>query len=146
VKYNKSGTNLQGNVNIIVRKGPKVYQFKSNSLTSLGVQYCKADGAGNPVNCAAAPTASCTTNGTAACPIVATFQGKANVNDVTLPTAVSLGGNRTLQMALTDRGEPGNADTLAITVYDGSSLVFSSEWNGTKTIERLLAGGNTVAH
>src|SRR5207247_3910608 len=39
VKYNKTGTNLQGNINIIDRKGSKVYQFKSNSLTSLGVQY-----------------------------------------------------------------------------------------------------------
>jgi hypothetical protein len=37
VKYNKSGTNLQGNVNIIDRSGGRVYQFKSNSLTSLNV-------------------------------------------------------------------------------------------------------------
>lgn len=40
VKYNKSGTSLQGNVNIIVRKttqdGKKMlYQFKSNSLIQL---------------------------------------------------------------------------------------------------------------
>jgi hypothetical protein len=146
VKYNKSGTNLQGNVNIIVRKGAKVYQFKSNSLTSLGVQYCRADASGNVANCAAAPTAPCTTNGTATCPITASFQGKANLNDVTQPTAVSLGGNLTLQMAMTDRGEPGSTDTLAISVYQGSTLLFSSEWNGTKTIERVLAGGNLVAH
>jgi hypothetical protein len=35
VKYNKSGTNLRGQVNIIVRNGGRTYQIKSNSITSL---------------------------------------------------------------------------------------------------------------
>ena len=106
VKYNKSGTNLQGNINIIIRKGAEVYQFKSNSLASLAVQYCKADANGviTPGSCGAAPTGTCTTNASMTCPITATFQGKANMNDVTLPTAVSMDGNLTLQMQLTDRG------------------------------------------
>lgn len=146
VKYNKSGTNLQGNVNVIVRKGAKLYQFKSNALTSLGVQYCKVDGSGNLVGCALAPTSPCTTNASPTCPITATFQGKANLNDVTGATPVSLGGNLTLQMALTDRGEPGSADSLAITVNNGNVLLFSSEWNGTKTVEKILIGGNLAAH
>ena len=146
VKYNKSGTNLQGNINIIVRKGGKLYQFKSNALSSLGVKYCKVDGSGNLVGCDLAPTSPCTTNGSPTCPITATFQGKANLNDVTGATPVSLGGNLTLQMALTDRGEPGSADSLAITVYDGNVLRFSSEWNGTRTVEKILTGGNLVAH
>jgi len=80
------------------------------------------------------------------CPITATFQGKANMNDVTLPTAVSMGGNLTLQMQLTDRGEPGSFDTMAITVSDGSNMLFSSKWDGTRTVEKTLDGGNLVAH
>jgi hypothetical protein len=146
VKYNKSGTNLQGNVNVIVRKGAKLYQFKSNALTALGVKYCKVDGSGNLVDCALAPTSPCTTNASPTCPITATFQGKANLNDVTGSTPISLGGNLTLQMALTDRGEPGSADSLAITVNNGNVLLFSSQWNGTQTVEKILTGGNLVAH
>jgi hypothetical protein len=149
VKYNKSGTNLQGNINIIVRKGAKVYQFKSNSLASLGVKYCKADATGAIIagSCVAgAPTGTCTTNASLTCPITATSQGKANMNDVTLPTAVSMDGNLTLQMQLTDRGEPGSFDTMAITVSDGSNMLFSSKWDGTQTVEKTLDGGNLVAH
>jgi hypothetical protein len=147
VKYNKGGTNLQGNVNIIVRKGGHVYQFKANSLTTLGVQYwnstTKAWGS--------APGGTCTTTATAACPVQANFQAKANLNDVTGPTAISLGGNLTLQMALTDYGEPGSTgpgpDTIGITVYDSTSkLLFSSQWNNTQTVQKLLDGGNLVAH
>jgi hypothetical protein len=49
-------------------------------------------------------------------------------------------------MAMTDRGEPGATDSLAITIYDGNSLLLSSQWNGTRTLEKVLAGGNLVAH
>jgi len=147
VKYNKSGTNLQGNVNVIFRKGTKTYQMKSNSLTSLGVQYCKSTSATADVTgCQSGPTSPCTTNAAATCPITATFQGKANMNDVSNPNStVSLGGNLSLQMSLTDRGEPGASDTVGIALYNGSTLLFSSRWSG-KTIEQALAGGNLVAH
>jgi hypothetical protein len=131
VKYNKGGTNLQGNVNIIVRKGTSVYQFKSNSLNSLNVTPCAT---GNP-----SPT----------CPAAATFVSKANGQNVTNPAAaVSLGGNLTLQMTLTDNGEPGSADTLAITVWNGSTLWFSSSWSVTtgKSVEQLLKRGNLAVH
>jgi hypothetical protein len=49
-------------------------------------------------------------------------------------------------MSMTDRGEPGSSDTLAITVYNGSTLWLSSQWNGTQTVEKVLDGGNLVAH
>jgi hypothetical protein len=145
VKYNKSGTNLQGNVNVIFRRGGRTYQIKSNQLTSLGVQYCKSTSTGQA--CTATPSAPCATDATATCPIMATFQGKANLNDVTVSGApVSLGGNLSLQMSLTDKGEPGSSDSMAISVYDGSALLFSSQWDGTKTVEKILNGGNIVAH
>jgi hypothetical protein len=148
VKYNKAGTNLQGNVHIIDRKGSKVFQFKSNSLTSLGVQYWDTTLNSGAGGWALVPGGTCANNfnASAQCPIAATFQGKANLNDVTLPTAISLGGNLTLQMALTDKGEPGSFDTLAITVWNGNSLLLSSMWNGTQTAQKTLDGGNLVAH
>jgi hypothetical protein len=122
VKYNKSGTNLQGRINIIVRNGGRVYQVKGNAMSSL---------VANNSN----PSAR-----------TATFNGKSNITDITNPLApISLGGNATLQVTMTDRGEPGSTDSIGISVWNGSGgLWFSSLWNGTKTLEQVLGGGNLV--
>jgi hypothetical protein len=52
----------------------------------------------------------------------------------------------TLQVTATDRGEPGRQDSLAITVWDGTALVFSSDWTGAETRQTVLAGGNLIVH
>jgi hypothetical protein len=115
------GTNLQGRINTIVRNGGRVYQIKGNSMTSLAVQPSAAGG-------------------------TATFNGKANIQDVTDPlNPLSIDGNASLQVTMTDNGEPGSADTIGITLWDkNGGLWFSSSWNGTKTVEQLLGGGNLV--
>jgi hypothetical protein len=130
VKYSKSKTNLQGNINTIIRRtesnGLRVYQVKGNSMTSLSV--------------------NSTINSSHPYP-TAVFNGKANITDITnslLP--VSIEGNATLQVTMTDRGEPGSSDGIGITVWNKSGgLWFASNWNGTKTTEQLLGGGNLVA-
>src|SRR5262249_48231457 len=116
VKYNKSGTNLQGNVNVIDRSNGRLYQFKSNSLTSLTV-----------------PDAT-----------DATFVGKANVVDITNPNSpISIDGNATMTVSMYDGGEPGTSDKIAITVLNkNGGTYFSSNWNGTQTVEQLFGGGN----
>jgi len=126
VKYNKAGTNLQGNMNIIVRSGGRVYQIKGNALTSLTTQ---------PSPCAGTICA-------------AIFNGKANIQDITNPNnPISVDGNATLQVTLTDRGEPGSNDSIAITVWNKSGGVwFASKWDGAKTVEQTIAGGNLVVH
>jgi len=121
VKFNKSGSNLQGNVNVIFRKLEgtvlKVYQIKSNAIDSLNIL--------NP------------STGV----YTATFTSKANLTDITNPTnPIPMGGNRILQITMADRGEPGAADTIGITLDGGAT--FSSNWNGAMTIESLLGGGN----
>ncbi|MBK9711261.1 MAG: Ig-like domain repeat protein [Kouleothrix sp.] len=115
VKYNKSGTNLQGSVNIIVRSGGRVYQIKGNAISSLGVAKPKAN-----------------------------FTGKASIQDITNPLSPSaVDGNATLQLWMTDNGEPGSMDTLGIQVLNKSGGTwFSSNWSGTKTVEQALGGGN----
>jgi len=120
VKWNKGGTNLQGNINTIVRNGGLVYQIKGNSMTSLSVN-------------AAAGTA--------------VFNGKASIQDITNPLSpLSIDGNATLQVAMTDKGEPGTSDLIGITVWNKSGgLWFSSNWNGTTTVQQVLAGGNLSA-
>jgi hypothetical protein len=137
VKYTK-GTNPQpkGHLNIIVRSGGHVYQIKSTSITLLSLGYTGT--------CPTTPTPSSTCFG------VATFESKANLTDVTNPLApISLPGNNRLVVSMTDKGEPGSADTFAVTLYQGqtsSTVWFSSSWTGTRTVEKLLAGGNLVVH
>src|SRR5207247_3714195 len=71
VKYNKSGTSLQGNINAIVRSGALVYQIKGNSMTSLSVN---------------------------AATKAAVFNGKASIQNITNPLSpVSVDGTATLQ-------------------------------------------------
>jgi len=123
VKYNKSGTNLQGNANIIVRSGGRVYQIKSNSITSLSAQTTSVGG-------------------------TAQFASKANITDVTDPAnPIAITGSATLQLTMTDNGEPGTNDSLAITVLNkDGGLFYASKWNGVKTVEQTIGGGNLVVH
>jgi hypothetical protein len=125
VKYNKNKTNLQGHANIIYRNGGRVYQIKSNSTTSLTVNMGTG---GKP-------------------PSTATFIAKANLTDVTNPLApVGLGGGYTLQMSMHDNGEPGASDTISFVLTDGGTLLFSSNWTGAKTEEKVITGGNLQVH
>jgi VCBS repeat-containing protein len=117
VKYSKSGNNLQGALNMIVRNSGRVYQIKANVMTSLSVSSNRA-----------------------------TFNGKANIQDITDPLApLSIDGNGTLQVKITDNGEPGSNDTLGVTLWNKNGGVwFASSWNGMATTEQRLAGGNLV--
>src|SRR5438477_639357 len=121
IKYNKNGTNLQGNINVIVRSGGRVYQIKGNSMTSLSTTVASG---------------------------TATFNGKATFQDITDPSnPLAVEGNATLQVDMTDLGEPGSSDQIAITVWNKSGgLWFASDWNGTRTVQQTLAGGNLVVH
>ena len=132
VKYNKKGTNLQGNINTIVRKTIlnaatgeyelHEFQVKGNVLSSLTVG-TKVDGV-----------------------TPAVFTGKASLQDVTDPlNPVSIDGNFVLKVTMTDKGEPGSSDMISITVFDKTGGIwFTSRWENKKTVEQVLAGGNLV--
>ncbi|HEX5616764.1 MAG TPA: hypothetical protein VFZ83_16560 [Acidimicrobiia bacterium] len=130
VKFNTKRTNLIGGANIIVRQGDRVYQIKSNSTTSLG-----------------------------AAGIGAQFEAKANITDVTDEASPDvIGGNFVLQMRMEDRGEGERLDVVSFALWDirkvGSGktatttqlLLFSSNWDGQRTILQQLAGGNLMVH
>ncbi|HEX4997947.1 MAG TPA: Ig-like domain-containing protein, partial [Terriglobia bacterium] len=120
VKFNKQLSALQGHANVIIRQNGIVYQIKANAMQSLAVD----------------PVAH-----------TATFVSKANLQDITDPAkTISLGGNLTLIVTLTDPGEPGFSDTIGITLWKGTQLLLSSNWTGAQTIEQLLGGGNLVIH
>ena len=132
VKFNKKGTNLQGNINTIVRKtllNPETgeyehhnFQIKGNVLSSL------------------------TVGSTVAGATPAVFTGKASLQDVSDPeNPVPVDGNFVLKVTMTDKGEPGSSDMISITAFDKSGGIwFTSRWENNKPVEQLLAGGNLV--
>ncbi|MDP2890980.1 MAG: Ig-like domain repeat protein, partial [Bacteroidota bacterium] len=123
VKWNKSLTNLQGNLNLIFRRGGQVYQIKTTATNSLSINTM------NP------------------CSQQATFTSKANLSNVTNSTMpVSIYGGLSLSVTMTDNGEPGVADMIGFTLYNGSTLIYSSSWPLNKTVELPLGGGNNVVH
>jgi hypothetical protein len=125
LKYNKNLTNLQGHANVIFRSDGKNYQVKSTAFDSLGIAFRTATGD----RC---------DEGDPGCFGVAEFRSKGNMSP--------LGGGLSLRITLTDRGEPGGDDSIGIALWDGSKLLFSSQWNGAKTVEGPLGGGNLVVH
>src|SRR5438132_207103 len=144
VKYNKSGTNLQGNLNTIVRRKESdgiqhVYQIKGNSMTSLAVYQWVNN-----------TWVSGCTGATSASPCKAQFNGKANIQDITNPLApFTVSGNSSLQFNMTDYGTPGSSDTIGITLWNGSGGIwFSTNWVGSPpaTVEQVLGGGNLEVH
>jgi hypothetical protein len=123
VKWNKTMNRLQGNLNLIFRIGDKVYQIKANSMSSLSINSF------NP------------------CSQQAVFTSKANLSDVTLPgLPVELKGNLSLQVTMTNNTSPGATSTIGFAVYDGNTLLYSSNWPVNKTEELPLAGGNIIVH
>ncbi|NNE25568.1 MAG: T9SS type A sorting domain-containing protein [Saprospiraceae bacterium] len=128
VKYNKKGKKLKGHMNIIFRRDEggmiRTYQIKGNAIQSLGVDI-------------ADPGA-----------LFGEFITKANLNDITDPLfPISLGGNLSLKVEMTDRGEPGIDDSIGINLIDANGiLLYSSNWSGISTEEMMLSGGNLVVH
>jgi VCBS repeat-containing protein len=119
IKNETKNGSPKGNINVIIRNGGRVYQIKGNAMTSLGTQPNSTGGK-------------------------ATFNGKANIQDITDPlNVISIDGNATLQVTLTDNGNSG--DLIGITVWNKSGgLWYASRWDGTKTVEQTLGGGNLV--
>ena len=143
VKFNKKGNQLQGNLNFIFRRTEPtdnkvhVYQVKSNSMLSLGV------------------------NATDAKRQTANFLSKCNITDITDPkNPVSInpgGGVKFMYVNMIDNGEPGTKDSISFVLVSGSGnnpddptvlskIIYSSNWTGTKTELMNLTGGNLVVH
>jgi hypothetical protein len=120
IKNEKNGP--KGNINILVRRVESdgvlhTYQIKGNAMTSLSSQTAVGK---------------------------ATFNGKANIQDITDPlNAITVDGNASLQVAMTDGSDLGGTDSIAVTLWNKSGgLWFASNWNGAKTVEQTIGGGN----
>jgi hypothetical protein len=113
-KNNAKG--LQGQTTIIVRYQGHVYQFNATSITSLTFP------SGN----------------------TAGYAGTGIIQDITNSSnPITLYTGAPLQVTLTDNGEPGRNDTIGITIRTpAGALWYSSDWNGTTTVEQSLGNGN----
>lgn len=118
-KFIQGGKTLQGSVNFTLRDGGRVYEIKSGAVTSLAVE-------GNR----------------------SVFTANGLISDITGPgKGITVEDQATIQVLLTDRGEPGRDDSLAVTVWNRNDAVwFSSHWNGHRTVEQKIGGGNLKIH
>lgn len=132
VKYTKRGNKLQGMLTMIIRSGEKVYQIKSNALTSLGTNVKDKNAK------------------------IGVFSAKADLKDVTDElNPIDIQGNLILKVTMTDKGEPGSNDGIGVTLWSAvkvddswvaDELLYSSNWTGMNTVEDILSGGNLVVH
>jgi large repetitive protein len=119
-KYTKAKSSLSGNASVSFTSGRRSYQIDASLLGALG-----------SVNSGGVATA--------------TFNGEGALLDVTDPNVpVLVRSGVQVQLALTDRGEPGTQDTLSIVLYDGSRLLMASRWDGSRPIESTVSGGNLI--
>jgi len=135
VKLNKNGNTVQGNFSTIIRRTEWNAKKSCNELHVYRVKTTS-------INMLSMPGA------TAGTPAKAIFTGKANIQDASNGDGPSFEkGNATIQVEMTDNGEPGSEDRIAITIWDrNGSLWFASNWNGVKTIDQQLAKGNLQVH
>ena len=142
MKWNKSGKNLQGNINIVYRKWQlyngvwqwRVYQMKSNAINSMAVLEVGSNG--QPA--------------TATNPAVfrkAIINTKANLKDVTDPlNNIDLGGNHNLTLDAWDHitANGGVSDKISVTLLGATTneLLFSSSWVSNATAAQTITGGN----
>ncbi|THU31526.1 T9SS type A sorting domain-containing protein [Niastella caeni] len=121
MQYNKSGSNLKGQCNIIIRSNGRIYQVKSNAVNTLVVS--NATSSGTP----------------------AYFNTKANYSDITNPLSpIPMGGNMDLTVKMNDVSKGGQDDQVSILLMNPgtSQVIFSSNWSGVQTALQNLGGGN----
>jgi hypothetical protein len=118
-KDNKIASKVQGHAVLIYRRNGRILQVIGNAQTQVSINYPGG---------------------------VATYSAKATLRDITTDGEDSTGGpylsGLTLVYSVTDNGEPGVNDLIAMRLLNGSTLLFANKGGGTVTDKQLLAGGN----
>ncbi len=121
---------LSGHVDVTFKSGGKTYLIKSDDFDSLGVDFEKPAGG------------SCNGPTSWKCYGLADIRMTAKLVDVTKWWHTSTVASRlSLRVTLTDRGSHGSKDSIGVTLWNGSKLLFSSNWDGTETVEQTLKSG-----
>lgn len=125
MKWNKSGKNLQGKVNVIYRGADgNNYQIRSNAINSIVAEtVVEGDLTFNK----------------------ATINTKANLKVLLPGGAVSLGGNLSLEVTAWEctSENSGEFDRISVQLAGngGSGIWFTSNWSGGTTVPQTLDGG-----
>ena len=118
-KDNKIASKVQGHAVLIYRRNGRILQVMGNAQTQVSINYPGG---------------------------VATYSAKATLRDITTDGEDSVGGpylsGLTLIYSVTDNGEPGVNDLIAMRLLNGSTLLFANKGGGTAADKQLLAGGN----
>jgi hypothetical protein len=124
----KRKESLKGHIDISFSSGGKTYRVRSDDVDSLGVTFQTPGGE----ECDGHVSAACFGLGDlrATAKLLRKKKGK-----TTIATGL------TLRVSLTDRGGPGADDSIGITLWDGNTLLFSSRWDGSETLEQALLHG-----
>ena len=122
----------RGSAALTYKAGPKTYLIEMTSLAILA----KAREPGG-TNCNKAPSTTCAGLGY--------LRGTANLLDPTTKKPTVIGSGFTVQVAMIDRGKAAN-DSIGFTLWDGTKLLFSSEWDGAATQGLPLTKGNIAAN
>ncbi len=131
VRYKPEGSrDPKGHIEVVFQAGGKTYAIKSSDVDLLGVSEEAPSGR------------ECHGRG-ATCMGRADMRWTAGLEDVTdARKPIPVGSNLALQVTVTDRGDRhGSGDSIGITLWDGSALLFSSRWTGSRTLEQLLEAG-----
>jgi hypothetical protein len=119
ITYTGAGSSPVGNFNTLVRSTANnvlgVYQVKGTTITSLVVTGKKA-----------------------------TIRGNVSIFDIT-NGSVLVDGAATFEVLISDNGEPGTTDTIAVTIRNSAgTLWFCSNWDlvNLRGVEQLLGAGN----
>ena len=132
MKWNKSGKNLQGNINVIYRRADGNYQIKSNAINSMAVE--SVDNTGKVVS------------GSAVTFRRATISTKANLKRLNSDgSSTDLGGNLNLIVTAWESttNKTGALDRIGVQLAgtNGSGINFSSNWSSGNTVAQQLGGG-----
>jgi len=128
MKFDDKGTILSGRAIILLRKTvdgvQKLYQVRNSDITAVAVNI---DNSSEPKG---------------------GFIGVASLSDITDPLSpVELANDLTLKINMTDRGNLGTTyDEIAITLWNGTNLYYSSNWITNRTAEMNLTGGDLIVH
>ena len=127
VTYNKSFTNPQGKVNLIV----KSYNRSNGTVDTVVHTYSITSN-----------SISTFTSAIVSGQQVVTFGAKCNVVEITNPAApVTLEGGAQMQIVMSPPGGT-NPQTASITIQkNAGGLWYSSAWDGTKTVAKALVSG-----
>jgi hypothetical protein len=119
----------KGHIEVLLRSHGKTYVVRSNDLDLLGVSEETPQGKeceGRAPKCIGRSD----------------MRWTASLVDITKPRKrITLGTGLALQVTVTDAGGHGSGDTIAITLWNGNALVFSSAWTGAQTLEQALKTG-----